>query len=176
MLKDSSILQNLITKLGPTVFLPNNASITSSASGNIPIQSLSATSTKAHILPGLKNSSLLSLGQLCDDGCIVHLTKSTIHVFKNSNLILTGYRNPTDGLWDVPLPQFPKQVVQSHSSIDSSTPSRSNCNVIIRKHTTKRDLAQYLHACAFSPSRSTILTAIKRSLYHLAWSHYNSRK
>ena len=171
MLKDSSILQNVIKKLGPTVFLPNNATITSTASGHLPLPSLSNSSKVAHVLPELSNSSLLSLGQLCDDGCIVHLTKSTLHVFKNEELILTGYRNITDGLWDVPLPQFPKQVLQStitSSSQPPSTSSRSSCNVIIRKQTTKRDLVRYFHACSFSPSKSTFLKAIKKG-HFITW-------
>ena len=141
MIKDQSILNNLFQQLGPTVFLPNNQSITSTAHGHLPLPTLSKNSTKAHVLPGLQNSSLLSLGQLCDDGCIVHLTKSTLHVFKNNDLILTGLRNPHDGLWDVPLPQHPPSVLHSHRSSPSSTLSNPSCNVIIRKQTTKRDLA-----------------------------------
>ena len=168
MIKDQSILNNLFQQLGPTVFLPNNQSITSTAHGHLPLPTLSKNSTKAHVLPGLQNSSLLSLGQLCDDGCIVHLTKSTLHVFKNNDLILTGLRNPHDGLWDVPLPQHPPSVLHSHRSSPSSTLSNPSCNVIIRKQTTKGDLAQYLHACAFSPAISTFLTAIKKG-HFITW-------
>ena len=45
---------------------------------------------KAHILPGLKSSSLISLGQLCDDNCVIQLTKSHLFVFKNNQLVLIG--------------------------------------------------------------------------------------
>ena len=165
MIKDKHILHNLLQQIGPTVFLPNNQSITSNATGNVPIPSLSDTSTQAHILPGLKNPSLLSLGQLCDDGCIVHLTKSTIHVFKNEILVLSGIRNPNDGLWDMPLPQQPQQLQQPKPT---QLPSHSSCNVIIRKHKSKMELAQYLHACAFSPSPSTLITAIRKG-HFITW-------
>ena len=168
MIKDQRILKDLLHKIGPTVFLPNNQSITSNATGHLPIPSLSSSSTTAHILPGLKNSSLLSLGQLCDDGCIVHLTKSTIHVFKNDNLVLHGLRNHNDGLWDVPLPQTPPQLSSSLSTTPTMTAANHSCNVIIRKSTTGRDLAQYYHACAFSPSPSTFITAINKG-HFIAW-------
>ena len=166
MIKDKHILKNLFKTIGPTVFLPNNQSITSTETGNLPIPSLSTTSTTTHVLPGLQNSSLLSLGQLCDDGCIVHLTKSTIHVFKNETLVLSGLRNPTDGLWDVPLPQSPRQVMSSH--LHHPTSKTSSCNVIIRKDKSKMELAQYLHACAFSPSPSTFITAIRKG-HFITW-------
>ena len=90
-------------KIGPTVFLPNNQSITSNATGNLPIPTLSTTSTQAHILPGLKNSSLLSLGQLCDDGCQILLDKKALFVVKEDELVMEGYRNEGDLLWDIPV-------------------------------------------------------------------------
>ena len=55
------------------------------------------------VLPGLKSSSFLSLGQLCDDNCNILLTKHHLHTIKNGKEILRGYRNYQDGLWDVPL-------------------------------------------------------------------------
>ena len=167
MIKDKHILHHLIKKLGPTVFLPNNESITSTASGYLPIPQLSPTSNTTHILPGLKSSSLLSLGQICDDNCIVQLTKSHLYVFKNNKIILTGYRNSNDGLWDVPLPQSIQQVPQQN--ITNRLPaSNHHLNVIIRKSTTKRDLAQYYHACAFSPSSSTFIKAIRKG-HFITW-------
>ena len=76
----------------------------STHSGYLPLQSLSSTATKAHILPGLNRNSLLSLGQLADDGCMILLNNKYMHVFKIFNEILRGFRNLVDGLWDVPIP------------------------------------------------------------------------
>ena len=53
---------------------------------NIP-QILPSAKT-AHILPGLNNTSLLSLGQLADDGCIILLDKHYLNVFKIFDIIL----------------------------------------------------------------------------------------
>ena len=151
MVRDKAILLNIIHQLGPTVYLPNNDNITSTAHGHLPLPELSSASTKTHILPDLQNSSLLSLGQLCDDNCIIHLTKQHLHVFKNNELILTGFRNKNDGLWDVPLPQSPALSSSLSNPSPSSPPPTQSLNVIVKKSTTNRDLAQYLHACAFSP-------------------------
>lgn len=41
-------------------------------------------------------------------------------------------------------------------------------NIIIRRDKTKQELAQYLHACAFSPSISTFLSAIRKG-HFLTW-------
>ena len=55
------------------------------------------------VLSGLKISSLVSLGQLCNDGCIIGLDSTELVVVKNSNIVLKGTRNLKDGLWDIPL-------------------------------------------------------------------------
>ena len=65
---------------------------------------LSTKAKKANILPLLVNSSLLSVGQLCDDDCWDILYKQTLYIFKELQSILSG--NPKyhiDGLWDVEL-------------------------------------------------------------------------
>ena len=112
MIKDKKILLNLMHSLGPTVYLPNNTSIKSNEHGFLPLTTLSKRAQKAHILPGLKNSSLISLGQLCDDNCVIKLTKSHLFVFKNNQLVLTGIPNNSDGLWDLPLPQTTSTFLQ----------------------------------------------------------------
>ena len=55
------------------------------------------------ILPKLRSSSLISMGQLCDDGFEVVLTQNDLTVVKGNKIILRGKRNPTDGLWDIPI-------------------------------------------------------------------------
>ena len=55
------------------------------------------------ILPNLKGASLISIGQLCDDNCEVHLNKSTLLATKNKEIIMEGIQNPADGLWDIPI-------------------------------------------------------------------------
>ena len=66
-------------------------------------ENLSENARTAIVLPSLTSSSLVSLGQLCDDGCNVSLDKAKSQVHKDSKLILEGHRNKADGLWDMPI-------------------------------------------------------------------------
>ena len=90
---------------GPPIKLPNDSTIQTSATGNIPIQHLSPNATKTYLLQDLNKTNLISLGQLCDDGCHILLTKKNLYICKNKELILQGNRNQPDGLWDITLPQ-----------------------------------------------------------------------
>ncbi len=97
-----STLQNIQQNTAVQVSLPGNTILQLTHTGNLPLKHLSNVATKAQILPGLHNNSLLSLGQLADDGCMILLSQKYMHVFKNFELILKGFRNNIDGLWDVP--------------------------------------------------------------------------
>ena len=102
--KDKSILSHIIKEQGPPVTFPNNVLSTANQSGQLPFSNkLSASAKKAMILPELQSSSLVSLGQLCDDNCTVVLDKKYLHAIKKDEIILRGYRNSHDGLWDIPL-------------------------------------------------------------------------
>ena len=157
---------------GPTVYLPNLQTITSTVSGLLPINhNISQQAKLTHIFDELHSASLLSLGQLCDDGCKILLDKQYTHVFKNNALVLKGYRNFSDGLWDVPLPQSTQKLFHIHHEISNknelviSYPTSSifhSLNVIIRRDKTKSDLVRYLHACCFSPPIETFLQAVKK--------------
>ena len=64
----------------------------------LPFDQLSVTAKTTHILSKLQSASLLSLEQLCDDDCKINLDKKYLHVYKNNQEVLRGYRNQTDGL------------------------------------------------------------------------------
>ena len=83
---------------------PDNTALTSQGTGNVLLSNkLSKTARQALILKNLQSSSLVSMGQLCDDDCTVVLTKNKLSVIKNNELILSGTRNRTDDLWDIPI-------------------------------------------------------------------------
>ena len=108
----------------------------------------------AHVLAGITNASLLSIGQLCDDNCIAILDKKKIEIFKDNACVLTGTRNTADGLWDIPLPGATSLISQSN------TTPRHQANAIIRKDLTNTQLVQYLYGCCGSPAVKTWKTAI----------------
>ena len=102
--KDKDVLNDLKSFQGANVTLPNNVSIQSTEKGNIPFsEKLSEAAKDASVLPGLESSSLVSLGQLCDDDCEILLNKKSLFVIKENELILEGYRNQNDLLWDIPV-------------------------------------------------------------------------
>ena len=101
------------------------------------------------------SNSLISLGQLCNDGCTAVLNNKSIGIFKNNSMILQGTRNFVDGLWDIKIPT-------------TDTTPALRANVIIRQDKTKFQLASYLHACAFIPSLSTFQQAIRKG-HLLTW-------
>ena len=179
---DKFVLNDILKILGPPVALPDGNTIRATEAGTLPLRNLSAKAREVQIFKGLASASLLSIGQLCDDGCEVTLTEHKMVVRKNNDVILTGQRNYIDGLWDVELditlPQqntttdiILKHLQQLHTSkqflpCQSAFPSAAQklqykANVIIKKSQTKTELAKYLHATCWSPPPSTFINAIR---------------
>ena len=85
---------------GLEAVLPDSTTIKASASGNLPLHE--NLNIKGLVYPHLNNISLLSIGQLCDNGCIAIFDKKLLHIIKNGKLVLNGKQNISDGLWDIP--------------------------------------------------------------------------
>ena len=154
-IEDKSTLTNVHEQSdNKCVILPNNERIQITEKGTLPLsQELSTSGKEASVLPNLKNSSLLPIGQLCDDNCNVTLDKEKMLVYKNNKVILKGYRNKLDGLWDV---KVPRNITEQ------------KINALVRLDGSKMDLANYIHACMFSPSPFTLQRAI-RNKQLLTW-------
>ena len=86
----------------------------------------------------------MSIGQLCDARCIAIFDKIKLSIYKEGQLLLSGRRNPNNGLWDVPFDQ-------NHTN---------KMNYIISKDKSKTQLAQYLHGCALSHSLKILQDAV----------------
>jgi len=113
---------------------------------------LSKDAQVANVLPSLTNSSLLSIGQLCNDNCWGIFNKQHLFMYKHFNLILHGLRNKTDGLWDVTLPQNNQASHTLHSA-----------NAIVNLDRSSHDLANFYHGCMFSPPVRTLQRAIQNN-------------
>ena len=131
---------------------------------------LSKDAQTGYIVPNLKNTTLISTGQLCDDDCIVTFDKKHAYVHKHNNLVLTGKRNETDGLWDIKIPivQCKKSTLTPKPSIDAKSTPKQSISAIIRKDSTKKHLANYLYKCCFSPALTTFKKAIANGNF-LTW-------
>ena len=47
--------------------------------------------------------SLISLGQIAGDGCVILLDKQKLAAIKGNNIVLNGQQNFKDSLWDIPV-------------------------------------------------------------------------
>ena len=107
-------------------------------------------------MPDLHSSSLLSIGQLCDEDYSAVFTKNHVHIFdQHNNIALTGQRNNQDGLWDV---NFQSKIQQSHPQLQLPSPT---ANVILRHNMSDSNLAAFLHAAAGCPTKATFIAAIQ---------------
>ena len=143
------------TTSAPTVQVSNENIIKPDFSATLQLfRKLSSRAQSTHVFNIITTGSLISIGQLCDDNCVVIFTKFDVKILKHNRLIITGLWDRTNGLWNIPLgPCSPAQ-----QSPKRSHPNQSNG--ILRHDITKRELAQYFHAAAFSPVNSTFIAAI----------------
>ena len=106
---------------------------------------LPSCSKSGHILPGLKTSSLLSLGKVCDAGCKVNLDHAKLEITKDNTVIITGKRNQRNGLWEIPFHPNPKTKLQCNNVVYPPThgglyPIRYTSNEVVpqRRNNTKK--------------------------------------
>jgi hypothetical protein len=132
-----------------TVHLPNGATMESSHTADLDIPELNAAASKAHVFPGMAHHSLLSVGQLCDEGYIVTFQRDTVTICNSENSkLLSGPRDDTTGLWRINLKQTNKH-----------TPDPIANNVYELRHTGA--LVHYLNKALFSPTKAAMLQAVK---------------
>jgi hypothetical protein len=103
------------------VNMPNGTTIQSSHTCNLLLTDLPPQARQAHILPCLVHNSLISVGQLCDNGCSVTFTQDQVTVSKNEKCVMYGSRDPKPRLWQVDLKQiFETNQVQCNHPYDNS--------------------------------------------------------
>jgi hypothetical protein len=148
--------KNGITPINVTLL--DGTSIQSTHTCELLLPQLPLAATKAHIIPGLATSSLLSVGHLVNANCSVKFDRTSVEVLHNHKRVLEGVRNERNGLWKVDL-----QANNSHKAKDEKTKPnlKSEKAHSVYECTNKRDLVRFLHAAAFSPVQDTWLTAIR---------------
>jgi hypothetical protein len=102
---DSGCTRNFLSSTAPctgnqaayiplSVNMPNGTSIQLSHTFDLLLTDLPPHSRKAHVLPGLVHNSLISVGQLCDNGCNIKFNKETVSVMNNGKCVTIGSRDP----------------------------------------------------------------------------------
>jgi hypothetical protein len=121
----------------------------SSHTADLDIPGLNATASKAHVFPGMAHHSLLSVGQLWDEGYIVTFKQNTVTICNSeSTKLLSGPRDETTGLWQINLKQTNKHIPDP---ISNSVYELCNTG----------SLVHYLHKALFSPTKAAMLQAVK---------------
>jgi hypothetical protein len=132
-----------------TVRLPNGATMESSHTAELDIPKLNAAASTAHVLPGMANHYLLSVGQLCDEGYIVTFKQASVTICDSEKShILSGPRDLNTGLWRINLKQTNNLIPEPIAN-----------NVYELRNTGA--LVHYLHKALFSPTKSEMLQAVK---------------
>ena len=154
----------LVNNDGVKVLLPNTNVMKSTHTGNIPFDGLSSEATKVQLFPDLR-VNLISLGQLCDDGCIIHLQKRNIKIYKHNKILMKGERNKNNGMWEIEIGN--EQNIQENKHI-FSTDQPQQANSGIYEFKKKGDIINFLHGCAFSPVKTAWIKAVKNN-YFTTW-------
>jgi hypothetical protein len=121
----------------------------SAHTAELDIPELNAAASKAHIFPGMANHSLLSVGQLCDEGYTVTFKQASVTIcnFELSQ-ILNGPRDLKTGYWCINLKQ-----TNNHKP----EPIANNVYELLNTGA----LVNYLHKALFSPTKSAMLQSVK---------------
>ena len=126
--------------------MPNGQNIISSKTGNLFLPHLNAP-LQAHIFSDDDlGTSLLSISELCNNGCIATFTKNNVNVTKDGNTVFDSKKPSTDFLWHVTLPSCEDSVAGS---------------AILRSDTDEA-FTKFIHTSFGSPALSTFLQAVRK--------------
>lgn len=139
--------------------LPYGAVIQSTHTCNLDIPWLPASVTEAHIVPGLAHSSLVATRKFCDAGCRIIFDRDGCRILYKGNVVLTGTRDPSSGLWRVPIKPTSTLTTMNHLDLSPvKTEQQYAANVYTLPF--KQQQLKYMHQSFFSPPQHTLITAI----------------
>ena len=87
--------------------MANGDTVVNTHTCRLPLGSLPTAACEAHVTPNI--TPLLSIGQLCDEGCTAVFPAQSILIFKDKSTLMKGYRDKTTNLWHIPIAQRKKQ-------------------------------------------------------------------
>jgi hypothetical protein len=114
------------------------------------IPELSEAASIAHVSPSMANNSLLSVGQLCNEGYHVTFKIDGVTIFNSGGkAILKGKRDLGTGLWCINL-----RKEDQHTFIATS-------NSVYELRNTGA-LVNYLQKAMFIPTKAVLIKAVKQ--------------
>ena len=143
------------TSHGVDVSLPDGSIMTSTHTALLKLPAiLPIGARKADIFPGLKAGSLISVGQLCDNGCKALFETTQVKIYYNDQVIMTGKRSSeTNNLWLL-------EIDASLSTQDRTGDATIGTAYSLVAHDTIAERIAFYHAVLFSPVVSTWCDAI----------------
>ena len=161
-----------VTNITPTdsplvITLPDGQTLQSTHTCELSAPWLPVRARKAHIVPGLAHTSLVSIKMLCEAGCKVAYDEDEVRVYFKRQVVWRGKREPTTGLWVLPLnraePGRRESRSMANSMLLSTIATGQETMMNAYKLTSKQALVKYLHQCLFSPPKSTLIRAIQQN-------------
>jgi hypothetical protein len=139
------------------VRLPNGATMESSHTAEYNIPHLNAAASIAHVFHGMANHSLLSVGQLCNEGYVVTFKDASVTVCNSQKFqILSGDRDLDTGIWRINLKQDNQQI---HQPVAKNVYELRSAGALVH----------YLHKSLFSSMKSALLQTVKNG-HLVTWS------
>jgi hypothetical protein len=151
---DAPIYNRQTTDCPTKIRAANGGILESTHIGEISMPHLPTQSFSVHVIPGFASISLLAMGPLCDAGCTIEFTATTVEVKLHDNLVLQGNRTPPS-LWIFQLPTNNSPVLPDNNSMLPQMNSAIGAPKVA-------ELVVYSHATLFSPAISTLELALKR--------------
>eukprot|EP00804_Cyclotella_cryptica_P009770 CCRYP_013223-RA/>CCRYP_013223-RA protein AED:0.41 eAED:0.41 QI:0/0/0/1/0/0/4/0/726 len=141
--------------------LPDGSVNQSTHTCNLDIPWLPDTVTEAHIVPGLAHSLLVATRKFCDAGCKISFDLDGCRIIYKGNVVLTGTRDPSSGLWRVPINPTSTLTTLNHldlSNIKKDQQYAANLYTL----PFKQQQLKYMHQSFFSPPPHTLIKAINK--------------
>jgi hypothetical protein len=85
------------TRNSNSVQVPNGSTMQSTHTVQLNLPNCSPHACQAHLFPGM-TASLISISQLCNDGCTAIFTDTSVNILKGSRVIMSGNRT-REKLW-----------------------------------------------------------------------------
>ena len=150
-----------------SINLPDGEKLTSTHTCDIDVPALPRGARRAHIVPGLAHSSLISLRVLCAEGCKVEMNEKYCYIKYNGKVIWVGIKEPSTDLWVLPLQANGKPPTTSKEYI---TQQDDNSNLVhtannVNQMTSRESVIKFLHQCLFSPPKRTLVTALANNQF-----------
>jgi hypothetical protein len=150
-------LNKILTENTLTVRLPNGQTMKSTHTATLDIPQLSRVAKAAHVFPAMENNSLLSVGQLCDEGYSFLFNTNGVKILnEKQEIIMKGSRDHATGLWRI-------NLLQTNPTYNISQPP-SQLHTVNNVYALRNSdaLVKYLHKAIFSCKKSALVHATKK--------------